>query len=59
MSTRSSLGIIGDQAKLIAAAGEVAHDGLGIANGREEGCRRFGQKSVDLSKKGRIGRPSQ
>jgi hypothetical protein len=59
MSTRSSLGIIGDQAKLIAAAGEVAHDGLGIANGREVGCRRFAQKSVDLSKKGRIGRPSQ
>ena len=59
MSTRGSLGIIGDQAKLIATAGEFAHNGLGIVDGREVGCRRFAQKSVDLPKKCRIGRPSQ
>jgi hypothetical protein len=59
MSTRGSLGIIGDQAKLIAAAGEVAHDSLGIADGREVGCRRFAQTSVDLPKKaGSAGRPN-
>ena len=59
MSKRGSFGIIGDQAKLIAAAGELVHNGLGIADGREMGCRRFAQKSVDLRKKCQIGTPSQ
>src|SRR6516164_9823208 len=59
MSTRGGFGIIRDQAKPIAAAGELAHDGLGIVDDREMGRRRFAQKSVDLPKKRRIGRPSQ